>query len=66
MKKKTPAKKDPFPLKKKSKPKKKVFRTVLIRKVGPGFEVTNGHVKFQGSNRSALLDAMDLWEKNNL
>lgn len=55
-------KKDPFPLKKSIKPKKKRFQIVLIRKVGTDFEVSNGSVKFKGPNRTQLLEQMDRWE----
>lgn len=58
----TKAKKDPFTVKKTSKPKKKVHQLYLLRRVGTGWEVSNGSVKFQGNNRSELLDTMDRWE----
>lgn len=45
---------------------KKVFQLALIRKVGAGFEISNGYVKFHGSNRARLLEMLDQWESEAL
>lgn len=41
---------------------KKVFQIYILRRVGTGWEVTNGSVKFTGTNRNELLELMDQWE----
>jgi hypothetical protein len=41
---------------------KKVFQVYILRRVGTGWELTNGSVKFQGNNRVTLLELMDQWE----
>ena len=68
MTKKKTAKKDPFTVKKSVKPKV-IHQRCLVRKVGNEFEVTNGTVKFKGSDRmlvlSMLLALMDQWENNS-
>jgi len=41
---------------------KKVFQVYILRRVGTGWELTNGSTKFTGPNRVELLELMDQWE----